>query len=146
MKFIGLDGREYKTELMYKNFKSTANCSSYHKKARELLCSFFPASRFMEEFVLPGSRTSSSQNLRADFYIPSQNLIVEVHGEQHYEYTPAFHKNKFEFMQAKKRDKQKIDWCQVNNIDIVVLKYSEDEDEWRDAIRQRRNPEGYFSA
>lgn len=146
MKFIGLDGREYSIDLGYNKFKKKTGGSSHHQKVREMLPSIFPANQFVEEFILPGSRFASNQNLRADFFIPGQNLIIEVHGKQHYEFTPVFHKDIYEFYKSRNRDEKKIEWCQVNNFDIVVLKYSETEDEWESAIRGRRNPEGHFQA
>lgn len=137
MKFKGFDGRQYSIQLTPKHFKASKTCSSYHKRVRNILTNLFPTTQIVEEFVLPGSRFASNKNLIADFFVPRLNLVVEVHGKQHYEFTPMFHKNQFEFINSKNRDNKKIEWCNLNNIRIVVLKYSETDDEWTTAIKNR---------
>ena len=54
-----------------------------------------------------------------------------MHGRQHYECTPFFHKSKADFILAIARDEDKIEWCELNNIDILTLKYSGSDYEWR---------------
>ena len=68
-------------------------------------------------------------------------LAVEVHGQQHYEFTPFFHQTKADFLLAKAKDEDKIEWCELNNIDLSTLKYSETDEYWRLQIenRQRNN-------
>jgi hypothetical protein len=39
-----------------------------------------------------------------------------------------------DFTIAKAKDEDKIEWCKLNNIDIVVLKYSNTDEEWRQQI------------
>jgi len=69
-----------------------------------------------------------------DFLIPQIKLGIEVHGQQHYEYTQFFHKNKAEFMLAKAKDEDKIEWCEINKVDLIILKYSDTDEQWRDQI------------
>lgn len=133
MKFKGFDGREYSCRLKYEESK---NCSKPHKKVRELIKEIYPSIGVVEELVLKGSKTVKNKTLTADFYIPSLNLVIEIHGEQHYRYIPHFHKTKMDFVQGRARDRTKIEWCELNNIDIVVLKHDE-EDEWREQIEGR---------
>lgn len=76
-------------------------------------------------------KTGTQQTLYLDFYIPIKHMAVEVHGEQHYSYIPHFHKNKLEFFRAKNRDKNKEEWCKINNIHFVVLKHNETIEEWK---------------
>lgn len=134
MKVVGFDGREYSYRLKYKDFQKSTNYSGYHGKVRKLLNEMFDA--IVEELPLKGSKTEKNRTLAADFYIPSHNLIIEVHGEQHYKYIPHFHKTKLDYVKSLGRDRTKIKWCNMNNIDIVVLKYDE-EDKWRDQIENR---------
>ena len=42
-----------------------------------------------------------------------------------------FHKNKADFAVAKAKDEDKIEWCELNKIDIIVLKYSDTDEQWR---------------
>lgn len=131
----GLDGKEYK----WNPTLSQSCCkkrSKLHQKAKELLRQFYPHDRILEELSLPGSKSGYRRTtLRADLFLPTRLLIVEVHGEQHYEFNSFFFKTKLEFYQAKARDNDKREWCRMNNIDLVELKYNEDIDEWRRKIQ-----------
>jgi len=104
-------------------------------RARKLLKTIFHSYRILEEVKLPGSTASHRKGvLYLDFYIPQIMLAIEVHGQQHYKYTPFFHKNKADFAIAKAKDEDKISWCELNKIDIIVLKYSDSDEQWRDQI------------
>ena len=41
---------------------------------------------------------------------------------------------KADFATAKAKDEDKIEWCELNKIDIIVLKYSDTDETWRDQI------------
>jgi len=134
MKVTGFDGREH--ALTFKRFRGNSgrdNKSSHHIRARELLSELFPYQRIYEEVTLPGSKTISTGLLYADFLIPNKYIIVEVHGKQHYEYCSHFHKTKADFMKSRKRDKKKIEWCELNDFTIIVLPYNKEE-QWKNLI------------
>jgi len=38
------------------------------------------------------------------------------------------------FAQHKKRDREKIEWCELNGIEYIELPYSEDLEQWRKRI------------
>lgn len=138
MKVIGINGKEYVWNLSgYDVFNDDKRKrSKYHLKARNLLKEVYNSYRILEEVKLPGSTALNRKSvLYLDFYIPSIMLGVEVHGQQHYEYCEFFHKTKADFFKAKARDEDKIEWCKLNNINLVILKYSESEDEWRERIK-----------
>jgi hypothetical protein len=137
MKVIGINGREYVWNL--NGYSVAANDkrkrSKYHVRARNLLKEMYHSYRLLEEVKLPGSTPSHRKGvLYLDFYVPQIMLAVEVHGQQHYDYTPFFHKNKADFAIAKAKDEDKIEWCELNKIDIIVLKYSETDEQWREQI------------
>jgi hypothetical protein len=58
---------------------------------------------------------------------------VEVHGEQHYSFTPHYHRDNLAFVKAQKRDKIKKEWCEINNIKYIELAYNE-QDKWEELI------------
>ena len=62
---------------------------------------------------------------RFDYWLPRQNVIIEVNGIQHYEYTKIFHKKKSDFTKAKERDRRKISYCLAHNIPIYIIPYWE---------------------
>jgi hypothetical protein len=88
----------------------------------------FPAYRILEEVPLPGI------NLTADFFIPIQNKIIEVHGEQHYKYVPHFHGTYLGFARSRANDRKKREWCELNNLEYIELPHNESENEWKTRI------------
>ena len=140
MKVVGLNGREYninlKKYLVKKNDKTVK--SKYHIAARELLAEMFSGYTVLEEVKLPGSRCPSKKSaLFLDFFIPTLMLGIEVHGRQHYEFCKFFHKTMAGFLQSNKRDFIKEDWCELNDIELIVLKYSDSIEDWRNQIDSR---------
>lgn len=125
MKIKGLDGQVYNLKF---DTDLPGVCSGLHEFAREVLHEVFPCDTIAEEVVLPGSG-----NLRFDFFLPLRRLAVEVQGEQHYTQNSKFHKNTGEFIAGKNRDKAKKQFCKINNITLLELKYNE-QSEWRNQI------------
>ena len=138
MKVVGLNGREYNLNLQKYDVKANdkRKRSKHHVRARKLIKEVYHSYRILEEVKLPGSTSTHKRSvLYLDFFIPNIRKAVEVHGRQHYEYTPFFHKSKADFILAKARDEDKIEWCELNNIEVVTLKYSGSDDEWRKSIK-----------
>lgn len=127
MYVIGLDGKRHK---FLPKSKRRKNASQLHIRCRELLKEIMPQYKILEEVALTGCKPI----LYADFYIPVLTMVVEVHGQQHFEYNSHFFKTKAAFNRAKKRDRLKREWCEINDIEMVELNYNEDNDEWRDKI------------
>jgi hypothetical protein len=140
MQVVGFDGRNHDFNYTKnKSRKSRSNKSSYHIQARKLLRDYFSGYSIYEEVTLPGSKKAGRRSLLyADFFIPEAMLIVEVHGEQHYSFSSFFHKSKYDFFKSKKRDKDKIKWCKLNDIEIIVLSYNERE-KWKQMISEKRS-------
>lgn len=66
----------------------------------------------------------NKSELPFDFYIPEKNLIIETHGEQHYEYRKeARYCNETTLI----NDKIKKEYCKANNIELVVIDCRESE-------------------
>jgi hypothetical protein len=138
LKVLGINGKEYVWNLTgYDIFNDDKRKrSKYHLRARNLLKEIYHSYRILEEVKLPGSTALNRKSvLYLDFYVPSIKLGVEVHGEQHYEFSPFFHKSKADFLKGKARDEDKIEWCKLNDINIIILKYTESDDEWRQRIK-----------
>ena len=138
MKVTGLNGREYNLNLQKYDVKANdkRKRSKHHIRARKLIKEVYHSYRVLEEVKLPGGTSTHKRSvLYLDFFIPNIRKAVEVHGRQHYEYTPFFHKSKADFILARGRDEDKIEWCELNNIEIITLKYSGSDDEWRKSIK-----------
>ena len=128
MKVVSLDGVESNMKFLHRA-EGRQHCSDLHKEARGIISQIFKTDQVFEEVPVPRER------LTLDFFIPTRKLAIEVHGEQHYKFVPHFHITKFGFLQSKKRDARKKEWCHINNIILVELKYDE-RDGWETAIRR----------
>lgn len=140
IRVIGFDNKEHLFNFTKNlNRKHNKHKSSFHQKARSVIKELFPRSSVYEEITLPGSKKIGRSNvLYADFFIPDAMLMVEVHGKQHYEFCSHFHKSPMDFVKSKKRDADKIEWCEINNIKIVILPYNQ-EKEWKNLIQMTMN-------
>jgi len=134
MKVVGFDGKEYTWNLAkFKRKKRKA--SKPHKRASILLREMFPLLSVLEEATIPGSETRRRRSkLYCDFFLPEIMVMVEVHGRQHYEYNPFFHTDKKSFGRAKMRDKEKIEWCGINEIELIELPDTETDEEWKERL------------
>jgi hypothetical protein len=134
MKVTGLNGLEYILDLK-KYSKQRSRCSSYHRIAREILGEKFKGYSVYEEVKLPGTVNPAKKSvLYLDFYVPNAKIGIEVHGEQHFKFVPFFHKTKAGFLFSQMRDRHKADWCEINEIELIVFNYSDPEEYWREQI------------
>lgn len=136
MEVLDLDGNYHKWSLKGHIAKGRANNkSNLHIKARELLRNKFPTMQILEEVGIP---LRKSETLYLDFYIPLAKICIEVHGEQHYKFIPFFHGNKLNFLKHLKRDRQKKEWCNINNISVIELPYDKMES-WTELLNEQQN-------
>lgn len=139
MKVTGLNGREYNLDLKKYKRNHRANASFYHVQARDILHDIFLGYNILEEVKLPGSVEPVKKSvLYLDFLIPNARIGVEVHGQQHFKYVPYFHKSKAGFLRAKARDKAKASWCEINDIELIVLRYDSSQEHWREKLELYR--------
>ena len=113
----------------------TTNKSSLHIRARALLSTQFPTLQLLEEIPII---LRKSETLYLDFYMPLNRTCVEVHGEQHYKYVPYYHGNMMSFLKAQKKDREKSEWCNINNIRYIELPYHENIDQWTQRINHEQ--------
>jgi len=102
------------------------NKSSYHLAARKIIAIEFPTLQILEEVPI---QLRKNETLYLDFYLPLNKTCIEVHGEQHYKFIPFYHSTILNFLKAQKRDREKKEWCDNNNIKYIVLPYNE-QSEW----------------
>jgi hypothetical protein len=112
------------------NHTKAGNKSSLHIAARSLLKEIFPTCVVLEEIPI---YVRKSEILYLDFFMPLTKLCIEVHGEQHYSFVKHYHHNMMGFIKSKKRDNDKREWCDINNIQCIELPYNKI-DEWRNII------------
>lgn len=127
MKIFGLDNKEYKLDLKKNNGRS---CSNGHKLARLLLKEVFPFDEAFEEIHVPGC----GNNLYLDFFIPSRKIVIEVQGQQHFKPNKFLSGGKTGFKKQVVRDNKKAQWCEQNNLILVLLDDSRT-GEWEKQLR-----------
>lgn len=131
MNTIGLDGSEHKLSFIGLTSKSSLNNkSSFHLEARNILKDMYPTLQIIEEVPV---YIRKSEILYIDFFIPLIRKCIEVHGEQHYEFVPFYHRSQVDFLKQKKRDRDKKEWCDLNNLQYVELPYNK-QSEWIEII------------
>lgn len=133
MKTIDLDGKitDWKITGNVFNHGENVSKSSLHMLCRELLKEVYPTVPILEEVPINPLR---GKTLYLDFYIKLLNLAIEVNGEQHYKFTPHFHKTPASFVLYKQNEQMKKDWCTKNGIKLIELPYNETKDDWRKKI------------
>lgn len=128
-----LDGNSHNWQLTGHMAKGRiSNRSSLHLATRAIITQNYPTLQILEEVPIP---LRKSETLYLDFYLPLKKICVEVHGEQHYKFVPFYHSNVMNFLKSQKRDRDKEEWCLLNNIKLIVLQYDEDEQIWNERIK-----------
>lgn len=115
----------------YSTHAKAKNKSSLHLKARDYLKETYPTLQILEEVSIPLRR---GETLYLDFYLPLKKICFEVHGEQHYKFVPFYHGDHLSFVKSLKRDREKQEWCEINNIQYRVLPYDNTES-WLEIIK-----------
>jgi hypothetical protein len=59
-----------------------------------------------------------------DCYNAELNIAIEYNGQQHYNYTPHFHKSKDEFIKQQYRDEMKKMKCKEKGIILIIVPHT----------------------
>jgi hypothetical protein len=122
MKFTTLFGakRSIKNPNKYLIKWDKPSRSKIQYKVKSFLKEYWSSKIVFEEFPMAGTRLSF------DIFNASENIMVEVQGEQHTKYTPFFHGNqKMNYIDQLRRDKQKLDFCRINKIKLIEVYYND---------------------
>lgn len=123
MRLRTIDGSEWEGTATTKR----AALSKLEEKALELLRESH-GSLFISQVQLP---VYKNKKLPFDFFSPALMIAVEVQGQQHFKFTPHFHGSQGNFLLSKKRDMDKVEFCEINNITLIHLNYNESIAEWK---------------
>jgi hypothetical protein len=132
LKFKDFNGREHSIDLRPSRWKRKATGDGrgiYQSFVGEILAKEFPGEHVLEEFPCVG------ESGFLDFFLPSRMIAVEVHGTQHYTYNKYFHASRAAFIEQQKRDKRKAQWCEINNIKLIIIDYEEPEENVRAKVK-----------
>ena len=90
--------------------------SKFQKSVKDFLFEFWGRQVVFEEFPIAGTR------MTFDFYNANKKIAIEVQGGQHTKYVPFFHGGyKNNYLMQLKRDHQKHDFCELNDIKLVEI-------------------------
>lgn len=129
MLYKDLNGEQHKVNFARKRNRERAK-SKLHEKALSIIKELVPLTIVCEEVPIKIKR---GKTLYLDIFLPDYNIAIEVHGKQHYEFVKAFHGYAHRFGRAQLNDTLKREWCELNGIRIIELKYNEI-GEWADRI------------
>lgn len=98
--------------------------SSGEIECRRVLESIFkrPFNKIRPDFLR--NHVIGTNNLELDCYNHDLKLAVEYNGQQHYKFTPYFHKSYDAFHNQKYRDYIKSDLCRKNGITLIEVPYT----------------------
>ena len=118
MRFKTLTGAE-RTVKKARSYLIDWNGKSRSKiqfQAKQFLKKYWSNHIVFEEFPVAGTKLS------LDFYNANKKIAVEVQGKQHTKYVPFFHgSNKINYLNQLKRDRDKLKFCEINNIQLVEI-------------------------
>ena len=81
---------------------------------------------FETQKVIPNENIFCKRHyLVADFYLPDLNLIIEMNGEQHYQYVEHFHTKDWTLEDQQIRDDTLRAYCKTHRINLLEIKYDE---------------------
>lgn len=119
MKFKTLEGREISMEVLASRYPvrtaGTSRSQSQFRLGELIRLVYGVNAMILEEFPVIGTRMS------LDFYLPHHDVAFEFQGRQHTEYVHHFHHDKKTFERQKARDRDKRQWCVLNEIDLVEV-------------------------
>ena len=133
MQVKDLDGNTYNWQLTGNiSHGSRDKKSALHLKTRQLVHEAYHTLQVLEEVQLV---LRNGEYVYMDFYIPLIKKCIEVHGEQHYKFNRFYHHSMMGFIKHQKRDREKKEWCDINNIQYIELSFDK-ENEWEALIQQ----------
>jgi len=91
------------------------------KSVLQTLKEAFPNTRINSEYYV----NYNGQKLFFDFHLPNLSIVVEVQGVQHTEFNPHFHGTAEKFKAQRKRDRTKVEWCDLEDMSLVCVHHNE---------------------
>lgn len=102
--------------------------SDYHKneiKLTKILEDVYGKQNIITSFHPIWALSNKKVLLEFDIYIKNKDILIEYNGQQHYEFTPFFHRTKTNFLKQVRRDKKKLKLVKKNGKKLIIFKYNE---------------------
>lgn len=104
---------------------SIISCGCIISSGEELISQYLSFRNIVFEKQKTFSDCKDSRLLRFDFYLPELNVAIEYQGEQHYK-SIEFFGGYSRFIDGLKKDNIKRDYCNQNDIKLLVIPYYSD--------------------
>lgn len=115
MKIKNIFGKEVNKSFSKYKINWDRKVSKPQKRVKDIIHPYWAAQDVYEELYIPNSK------LRIDLANLSIGKIVEISPSQHQKYNEFLHGSRLKYLEAQKRDLQKIDWCEMNGFDYVEI-------------------------
>ena len=114
----------------------------YENKCREVFENIFKTefSKIRPSFL---RNNKTGKNMELDGYNSDLKLAFEYQGQQHYNFSPYFHKTEEKFAEQVYRDKLKKELCEKNEIKLVEIPFNIEYDDLEDYIKMKLYELGY---
>ena len=117
MRLLNVNGRLVNKNVQKHRIKwDDKSASKVQFRAKQFFKEYWKSHVVYEEFPVYGTR------LRVDLINFTKKIAIEVHGQQHFKFNKFFHSNsRIKFFQSMKRDWEKTEWLELNDIKLVEL-------------------------
>lgn len=104
------------------------SASKLHKTTFAVLKKQFPLSLIQQEFsIVVIDERGRKNTLFLDFFMPQLRIAIECQGRQHFERVGFFQNSNGDgFKQQQNNDILKQEWCDENNVSLVIIRYDDD--------------------
>jgi len=106
----------------------TQSCGCIKSKGEEAIIAILSSNNINFEYQKSFKDCFSKYNNTKyyfDFYLPDYNILIEYDGKQHFKYNNTGWNNKENFEKTQQRDLYKNQWCEIHNIPLIRIPYTD---------------------
>ncbi len=114
----------------HKHISQKQGCPKCMNKSKGelLIIEYLTVNNILYEYQKMFIDCKDINTLKFDFYIPSINTCIEYNGIQHYKSIKYFG-GEYALLSNIKRDNIKKEYCNINDIKLIIFKYNQTEEE-----------------
>lgn len=122
-----IHGKFYQTKSAHVHGQGCPKCNQSHGENKIDCFLKYHNIKYIRQYKIRiGNSLFSINNVKVDFYLPNNNLIIEYNGEQHYMFIKHFHKDYETFIRKQtERDLNLKKWCKSNNVKLLIISYKQ---------------------
>lgn len=121
-KICGFIWKVRPSDILYERSANCPRCKKADSQGSKIVETFLQKNNleYTREYVLEPTK------LRLDFYLEyrGKRIGIEYNGSQHYKFSSFFYSSENDFLVQQERDRRKIQYCQENNIILLVIPYT----------------------